>query len=103
MTTDPSLPTPSEIQFPPPARPWPLWPLWTILALGAATIAYSNPFISNHTTQSLDSSYISDKGTAINQRIIYRRRGIKLIMLVETWLESNRRPVMDQVEQSLKF
>jgi hypothetical protein len=69
----------------------------------AATIAYSNPFISNRTTQSLDSSYISDKGTAINQRIIYRRRGIKLIMLVETWIGSDRRPVMDQVEQSLKF
>ena len=69
----------------------------------AATITYSSPVISNHVTRSFDSAYISDKGSAIYQRVIYMRRGIKLIMLVETWVGSDKRPVMDQVEQSLKF
>ena len=69
----------------------------------AADISYSPVAISNHDTESFDSAFVSTSGVHIHQRVIYIRRGIKLLMLVETWVGADQRPILDQIERSFSF
>jgi TM2 domain-containing membrane protein YozV len=68
-----------------------------------ADISYSPVATSNHATESFNAAFVNKSSTQIHQRIIYGRRGIKLIMLVETWVGADQRLILDQIEHSLKY
>ncbi len=69
----------------------------------AASVHSSDIVISNHIAQSLDSAFENTPGTSVHQRFIYLRRGIKLFLIVETWVGPSQRAVLDQAEQSFAF
>jgi len=51
----------------------------------------------------LEIRYATKKMTHINQRFIAIRRGIKFFILIESWPAGKRPPVIDEIEQNLRF
>jgi len=50
-----------------------------------------------------DASFVNSEGVTLQQRILGIRRGLKIFIVIETWTHSENRPVLDEVEQSIRI
>lgn len=66
-----------------------------------ASITYPGTIVAQRPAQAFEATYTNNSGATIHQRIAYVRRGIRIFVLVESWITEDKRPLLDQIEQSV--
>jgi hypothetical protein len=66
----------------------------------AMTFAPATRKFSGKRSPGIETSYTNRNNVLIHQRIFGVRRGLKILILIETWTRDENRSIFDQIEQS---
>jgi hypothetical protein len=68
-----------------------------------ATFVPSGTTLAGRWASGFEASYNNTNDVEIHQRVFGLRRGLKILVLIETWTRPEKRPVFDQIEQSIRL